>query len=112
MFSIQTIDIAHPPLPPAEAEAMLDSTLRSISLSPDRRVLKIIHGYGSSGKGGSLKTVVRNWAYTHRDRILEILDGENFSPFNPVVQRLIASYNLTMSDIGQANEGVTILWFE
>jgi hypothetical protein len=112
MLSIQTIDIAHPPLLPAEAEAMLDGALRSISLSPDRCVLKIIHGYGSSGKGGTLKTVVRNWAYTHRDRIREVLDGENFSPFNPVVQNLIASYNLTLSDIGPVNEGITILWFE
>lgn len=112
MLPMQIIDIAHPPLSPAEAEAVLDNTLRSIVLSPDSRVVKIIHGYGSSGKGGSLKTVVRNWAYTHRDRIREILDGENLSPFNPVVQSLIASCNVTLSDIGPANEGVTVLWFD
>jgi len=89
---------------------MLNDTLRTFSLSSQQRVLKIIHGYGSGGKGGSLKTLVRNWAFMHQKRIREIIDGENLSPFNPVIQELIAETKLTLSDIGPPNEGVTILW--
>jgi hypothetical protein len=108
--SIHTIDIAHPPLPVAEAEVMLDDTLRTFSLSSQQRVLKIIHGYGSGGKGGSLKTLVRNWAFVNRNRFKEIIDGENLSPFNPIVQQLLSAVEVNLSDIGSPNEGVTIVW--
>ena len=89
---------------------MLDKELRAFSLTSKKRILKVIHGYGSRGKGGSLKTLVRNWAFAHRSRIREIIDGENLSPFNPVVQQLLAENELTPSDMGVPTEGITILW--
>jgi hypothetical protein len=108
--TILTIDIAHPPLHAVEAEAVLDDALRTFSHSSRQRVLKIIHGYGSGGKGGALKTLVRNWAFTHRNRIREIIDGENLSPFNPIIQELISVTRVTLNEIGSPNEGVTLLW--
>lgn len=110
MSSILTIDIAHPPLTSAEAEAVLDEAFRTIQLSSSLRVLKVIHGYGSHGKGGTLKTFVRNWAFTHRSRIREVIDGENLSPFNPTVQQLLSSLEIPSGDIGSPNDGITVLW--
>ena len=89
---------------------MLDDALRTVSLSSQLRVMKIIHGYGSHGKGGSLKTLVRNWAFTRRSRFKEIIDGENLSSFNPIIQKLLSSVEADFSYIGAPNEGMTILW--
>ncbi|MBI1805410.1 MAG: Smr/MutS family protein [Ignavibacteriae bacterium] len=111
MNIIYTLDIAHPPLPGAEAEAVLDEALRKAHLSSSLRVIKIIHGFGSSGKGGTLKTLVRNWMYRQRARIKSSIPGEYLTPFNPVVQELAATLDLSISkDFGAPNEGITILW--
>ena len=109
MKSILTLDIAHPPLRGAEAEAMLDQTFRSARLSSSIKIIKVIHGYGSSGKGGTLKTLVRNWGFTNRHRIKVAIEGENLSPFNPQVQTLVVECNLNSSqDLGIPSEGFTI----
>jgi len=111
MNLILTIDIAHPPLPAAEAEAVLDEALRKIQLSSSLRILKIVHGFGSSGRGGSLKTMARNWAFVHRTRFKTLIPGEDLSPFNPVIQELSAECEVAISaDLGASNDGVTILW--
>ena len=109
--SILTIDIAHPPLAGPEAEAMLDESLKRIKLSPTLRVLKIIHGYGSKGRGGSLKTLVKNWAYQRRNKIRISINGEDIDPFDQQTQMLASqcSFSIT-NDLGSATEGVTIIW--
>ena len=106
-----TIDIAHPPLTGAQAEALLDDSLRMVNGSPLLRVLKVIHGYGSSGKGGSLRTVVGNWSYRNRNKIRASIAGESFSPFDGEAQHLGAECGTSvLSDIGPANRGMTIVW--
>lgn len=107
---IQTIDIAHPPLSGAAAEEILHAALRQALHSPPVQIIKIIHGYGSSGKGGSLKTIARNWSFVNKKRIRLMIPGEDFSPYNPEVRSMLAECNLTASEIGAANEGMTILW--
>ena len=90
---------------------MLDETLRTIQLSASLRILKIIHGFGSSGRGGTLKTLARNWAYGHRTRIRVIIPGEDLTPFNPAIKELAAACHLSVgSDLGAPNDGITILW--
>ena len=41
--------------------------------------MKLVHGYGSSGKGGRLRTACRTWL---RQQELCFLPGEEFSIFN------------------------------
>jgi hypothetical protein len=107
---ILTIDIAHPPLSGEAADAMLDEALRSVHSSPTLRVINIIHGFGSKGIGGTLKTHVKNWAYTNRQRIHATIDGEQFSPFHSSSQSLVSACGISFNDLSSSNQGTTILW--
>ena len=51
------------------------------------RVLKIIHGYGSSGKGGKLNFGLRkSFALRKKEGVIrDFIAGEDFSIFNPTV---------------------------
>jgi hypothetical protein len=110
MAHLQTIDVAHPPLASGEAEAMLDAVLRTASLSQDHHVIKIVHGYGSTGKGGTLRTTVRNWAYRNRNRIRMILAGEQSGIFEPDTKVLLTETGLQMADLGPPGDGHTFIW--
>jgi len=51
------------------------------------KVLKVIHGYGSSGQGGTLRVGLRR-SYGLRKKegvIREFIGGKNFSVFNATV---------------------------
>ena len=50
-------------------------------------LMKLIHGYGSSGKGGRLRTACRTWL---RQQELCFLPGEEFSIFNQEARRWLA----------------------
>lgn len=106
-----TVDIAHPPLTGTEAEQVLDESLRSVRGSSSLRILKIIHGYGSSGKGGSLKEAVRNWCYARRAKVRAVVAGEDATPFNENARTIASACGLSVvSDLGPPNDGVTIVW--
>jgi hypothetical protein len=79
-------------------------------------VLKIIHGYGSSGKGGSICIGLRK-SFTMRKKegvIKDFFPGEDFSIFNPAVLALLeAAPGLRGdSDLNNTNEGITVLWLK
>ncbi|NCC68731.1 MAG: hypothetical protein EOM14_11170, partial [Clostridia bacterium] len=46
--------------------------------------IKIIHGYGSTGKGGKIRTEARRYLQQQKDKrlIKDYIAGENFSIFN------------------------------
>jgi hypothetical protein len=80
------------------------------------RVLKIIHGYGSSGTGGTLNHGLRK-SFTLRKKegvIRDFIPGENFTIFNPVVLELLEAVPALRadSDLAMTNEGVTVLWLK
>lgn len=107
---VVTIDVAHPPMSSDQAERALEEILRKATLSEGTRVIRVIHGYGSGGKGGTLKTAVRNWAYRKRNKFETILPGEEYSPFLPAMQELFKSIEgLGLSDLSDTNEGMTLL---
>jgi hypothetical protein len=76
-------------------------------------VIKLIHGYGSSGSGGKIKTAAQRELnrYKNAGKIREFTAGENFTPFDPATQRIIAAYpDITRdSDYLKANQGITIV---
>jgi hypothetical protein len=78
------------------------------------RILKIIHGYGSSGKGGALCIGLRkSFNLRKKENVIKaFVPGEDFSIFNAVVlQMLEAAPELRGDpDLNAANEGITILW--
>ncbi len=113
MSVMLTIDVAHPPLHPDVVEQDLLDAWSKVRNSSSLRILKIIHGHGSTGKGGSTKEVVRNWTFRNRNRFRAIIEGENYSMFDPEVQHMrseIGQYN--DSDLTRANPGITVVWIK
>ena len=79
------------------------------------KALKIIHGYGSSGKGGAIKREVHNLLNQKKrsGMIREYVAGEDFSPFGAAARRAIELYPQLSrdSDYSRGNDGVTIVVF-
>ena len=80
------------------------------------RVLKVIHGYGSSGKGGALCIGLRKSFGLRRKEgvIRDFVAGEDFSIFNETVLDLLEAVPELRGDpdLGATNEGVTIIWLK
>ncbi len=80
------------------------------------RVLKVIHGYGSSGKGGKLCFGLRkSFALRKKEgAIKDFIPGEDFSIFHPTLQNLLPVVPELRGDpdLDAINEGVTILWLK
>ena len=80
------------------------------------RVLKGIHGYGSSGEGGTLCVGLRkSFGLRKKEGVIQdFIAGENFSIFNPTVLALLEAVPELRGDpdLSATNEGVTILWLK
>jgi hypothetical protein len=80
------------------------------------KVLKVIHGYGSSGKGGALCVGMRKSFRLRKKEggIKDFVAGEDFSIFNDTVLALLEAVPELRGDpdLGAINEGVTILWLK
>ena len=112
-YPLLTIDVAHPPRSPAEVEALLLDAWSQVRNSPGLRVLKIIHGYGSTGKGGSSKETVRNWAFRNRARIPAIINGEDYGLLDPGTQAMRNEVGMfDDGDLDAGNPGIVVLWIK
>ncbi len=75
--------------------------------------VKLIHGYGSHGVGGKIRTEVR--AYLARQKakrvIRDFIPGEDFSIFNPATLEAFSRCDELRrdSDLERHNNGVTII---
>jgi hypothetical protein len=108
---LHTIDLAHPPLHPDRVEEELQAAWQKVRNSRTLHILKIIHGYGSSGQGGSTRTYVRNWAFNHRSRFRAVINGEDYTLFNSATQEMrhdCGDYN--DPDLTRGNPGALIVW--
>ena len=80
------------------------------------RVLKVIHGYGSSGKGGTLCHGLRkSFALRKKEGVIkDYFAGEDFSIFNQTVLALLELVPELRGDrdLDATNEGVTVLWLK
>jgi len=98
---------------------VLDEARRRVSEEIKRakrdgmRVLKVIHGYGSSGKGGVLCVGLRkSFRLRKKEEVIkEFIAGEDFSIFKPSVLALLEAVPELRGDPGlnATNEGITIL---
>ena len=77
------------------------------------RVLKIIHGYGSSGVGGNLRTGTRR----HLNSLLQagsvrgVSSGEDFTIFDQTTREMLEIVPLLRkdSDLERCNQGITLI---
>jgi hypothetical protein len=80
------------------------------------RVLKVIHGYGSSGKGGALCIGLRkSFGLRKKEGVIrDFTAGEDFSIFNETVLALLESVPELRGDpdLNATNEGVTVVWLK
>jgi hypothetical protein len=82
----------------------------------DVRVLKVIHGWGSSGKGGTLCHGLRkSFALRRKEGVIrDFVSGEDFSIFNKTVLAMLEAVPELRGDpdLDSTNEGVTLLWLK
>lgn len=75
--------------------------------------IKFIHGYGSSGKGGAIRTKARKYLESQKSRrlIKDYIPGEDFSIFNEATLEAFQSCDELRrdSDIERHNNGITIV---
>jgi hypothetical protein len=78
------------------------------------KILKVIHGYGSSGKGGALCIALRKSFKLRKKEgvIRDFVAGEDFSIFNETVLAMLEAERGLRgdSDLNATNEGVTVIW--
>lgn len=76
-------------------------------------VLKIIHGYGSSGKGGKIRTESRRYLTRLKGQgeITDLLPGEKFSIFEDATRRAFIRCDALRrdADLDRYNNGVTFI---
>ena len=75
--------------------------------------IKIIHGYGSTGKGGAIRTETRKYLdrQIKNRQIKYYITGEDFSIFNEDTRKafLVCDALRQDSDIERHNNGITIV---
>lgn len=85
--------------------------LAAVTGSAHVRVLKIIHGYGSTGRGGSTRAAVLNWLYTKRGRVKAVIEGESYGLFDDTTRALRKDVGMYSDpDLDAGNRGITIVW--
>ena len=96
----------------AQALVRLDNELET-SRRQRYRLLTLIHGYGSSGKGGAIKNAVRRQLqyYKHTRRINEVVAGEDFSTRSGIGRQLLRRFPAlaTHRDLNRYNRGITVV---
>ena len=76
-------------------------------------VLKVIHGYGSTGAGGVLRFAVRGFLRQRKEKgeIAGFVNGESWSSFDERSKSLFARAPelILDNDVGRGNKGITLI---
>lgn len=95
-----------------QARIKLDQALRTAK-ARRTEALKIIHGYGSSGKGGAIKRDVHTYlaGKQRAGYIRGFVPGERFSPFDPSARAILSACPALARDrdYSKGNDGITIV---
>ena len=77
------------------------------------RAIKFIHGYGSTGAGGVIRTKTRRYLSEQKRKglIKDYITGEDFSIFDEATRRALNTYPELRSDpdLDRHNNGITIV---
>ena len=96
-------------------EAAMIQLRQSLLTARARRVavVKLIHGYGSSGRGGAIRGAVRRELASRKQngQLTEFVPGEEFSPFYPAARLAVERCPELRkdSDYSRTNQGITIV---
>jgi hypothetical protein len=85
----------------------------ALAVQEKAALLKLVHGYGSSGAGGEIRLAVqkRLLELVENGRITGCIFGENWSKSDEVAWKLLQSHPelKTDRDLGRGNRGITIV---
>lgn len=96
-------------------EAAMIQLRQSLLTARARRVMvvKLIHGYGSTGRGGAIRGAVRRELASRKQsgQLAEFVPGEEFSPFYPGARRAVELCPELRKDedYSRTNQGITIV---
>ena len=90
----------------------LDAALRHYGKRS--KLIKIVHGYGSTGVGGKIRTAVRKQLRLKKSSgsIRDFIPGEEFSMFHSSAQKALELFYKEITadrDYNQSNEGITVV---
>jgi hypothetical protein len=110
--SLRIVNLKHD-LPTAEeAIRRLNEAIEAARLD-GVKVLKIIHGYGSTGVGGVLRQRVQKSLVNRRNqkKIRACVFGENWNSFDPAARQLVQAMPALRkdADFNRRNEGISIV---
>lgn len=95
-----------------EALQRLDREL-AVARQEKAKLLKLVHGYGSTGAGGDIRIAVqkRLVEMAQSGHIRSCIFGENWSKSDETVWKLLQSQSELKndSDLGRRNRGITIV---
>lgn len=85
--------------------------IKQVVLSNKKTCIYIIHGYGSSGKGGVIRQKVRSFlnAQVKNGKIKTVINGEDFNVFNFKALELKNKYKELEQLFRVCNHGVTVV---
>jgi hypothetical protein len=110
--AVQTINIEQGMPTVDQARKRLIRAIDSANAS-GVRILKVIHGYGSSGKGGKLLIAIRRSITKRRSegKVDRVIYGENWSIFDQATQKLTHEYPELHGDcdLDRYNRGITMI---
>ena len=99
--------------PPADVAVQRLASILARERAYGKKAFKIIHGYGSSGVGGRIRTEVRKYlaAEKLKGRIKAFIPGEDFSSFNAATHTLftVAPDARRDRDLERGNPGITVI---
>ena len=88
---------------------------RELALARQQKcsLLKLVHGYGSTGAGGDIRIAVQRRLHdlAEAGQIRGCIFGENWSKTDDATWRLLQSHTALKSDpdLGRRNQGITIV---
>lgn len=103
-----TIDIGHKNYSLDQAIVELEVKVSECVFNSNIKAVKIVTGHGT----GTLKSIVRGWCQQQEGRFREVIYGEDFNIFNPLVTSLREDCGFPFDrDLGANNEAITYIWF-
>lgn len=113
MTRYKTINIKQNQQTVAEAIANLEIEIK-VCKAEGIYVLKVIHGYGSSGVGGEIKRELKHWKLSaiSKKQIIAFLPGEKLSDSNELYQKMkeICPELLGDFELYRTNPGLSLIW--
>ena len=111
-MDIQTVNLEQGMPTSEQAIIRMDQAIRAAK-AKRCKILKLIHGYGSSGRGGIIRHEVQSALAKHQraGRIRAFVPGENFSPFYDEARIAVDTCPalITDRDYTRSNHGITIV---